>query len=185
MKYTKKWLVYLACVVAGWFMHEWVDYLQQPPPGIFEAVVVEVYDGDSVKVNWAKGTNQMNRLRGIDALESRKSSKLYDQLKHFGLTMDQGKSIAQAAKQLVVQQCLSNNVTMVFSEGRVKVGDFGRPLCYLEINGQDLGLTLLDQGLVYCREEPHPKSAAYCKQQDWAKFRRSGLWRKHHIAAGL
>lgn len=49
------------------------------------------------------------------------------------------------------------DVQLVFPSGRVERGAFGRPLAYVNVDGQDFGLDLIESGHALARSATHPK----------------------------
>lgn len=120
--------------------------------------VVRVKDGDTITV-MASGLPVDIRLRGIDAPEISHRKKDPDQ--PFG----------QEAKAYLLKVLDNKNVRI---EG-IKKGYYGRLLSTIYLNGLDINMELVKQGLAVCY--PEKTKSEECKQaQKHARIKRKGIW---------
>ncbi len=82
------------------------------------------------------------------------------------------------ATKAVENLVLDRKVRLVFPEGEVLRDNFGRLLCYVEIQGMDIGERLLLWGHAIVYEAPHPREETYKLFQEEATKQRRGIWRK-------
>lgn len=138
-------------------------------------VVVRVIDGDTVDVRpttqrpsetGRPGRAERVRLLGIDAPES-----AHDQPAQCG---------ADAATEALREQLPPGPVTLTLDPASSHHDRYGRTLGYLEVDGHDVALTLVQAGLV---EAWHPRSApaptrhpAYARAQKDAQAAQAGSW---------
>lgn len=129
-----------------------------PSPWTITGVVVRVSDGDTVTVLDAHQQNHKVRLAGIDAPER---AQAFGQIarKVLGSTLN---------RRPVTAEC-------------VKQDRYGRSLCTLWLDGNDLGLALIRAGLAwhytdYIRDQAPWDAARYARAETEARLARRGLW---------
>lgn len=122
----------------------------------FQAKVVEVADGDTIKV--LKGRESLTlRLYGIDAPEKRQS-------------------FAERAKQRLSELAFSRTVTVV-PRGRDR---YGRILAVVLLHGVgNLNETLVAEGLAWWFRRYAPREARLESLEETARDRGIGLWVEH------
>lgn len=149
---------------------------QPADPTTVPATVVRVIDGDTIAVEPTKTLSATNdrqdehsvRILGIDTAEMD-----WDNHNH--------ECGAQEATD-VTEQLLEagDTVTLIYDEHADHTDQYGRSLAYVETNNQDVGATLIEQGLAvawYPSGEPTPTRAeAYSQLQTQAEADSIGAW---------
>jgi micrococcal nuclease len=169
------WLVVAAACFAGGFYYGTHKEVKKTTSSEFKAQCLTVLDGDTVRVAWFMGTNSV-RLIGIDAPEVHDNKKLNDQARQLGLKPKVLLQIGNNAKNILARMIEGKEITLIFPETANKRDSFGRLLAYVYVDGEDVGLNLLRRGLVYTRNEPHPKRAIYNEEAEEAKKAKRGVW---------
>lgn len=127
----------------------------------FSGRVVGVSDGDTITILHVDGerkTPRKIRIMGIDAPESKQAY---------------GNRAKQAMSDLVFGKDAHANCPTV--------DRYGRDVCKVIVNGVDVGLALIQQGLAwhfkkYQRSQPKADRAVYANAEDAAREKRVGLW---------
>jgi micrococcal nuclease len=142
--------------------------------------VVCVIDGDTIKVSF-RGKVESVRLPGIDCMETRHTGKQAKQAAQHGLT------VAEKLRQWVSAPLrpfrrlyrTPHGGAWSFPRAKVKRDYFRRLLAYVEADGRDVGLMLIEAGLADCYKTRHQRRGAYEKARDVAKDRGGGAlgWR--------
>lgn len=131
--------------------------LQEPAAETFTGPVVTIFDGDTVEVLVDQRPRRV-RLEGIDAPEK---------VQAFG---------ARAKQRLA--DLVGGQVVSVESE---KVDKYGRTVGKLTLNGVDVNLSMVADGLAwwyrkYSSEQPRTDQVLYEAAETRAKAERRGLW---------
>jgi micrococcal nuclease len=138
-----------------------------PVAGTVDLRVTTIADGDTFSGKDATGAKVKVRMLSIDAPE----------LAHDGNKAACGS--AQAAARL--RELISGQQVSVIADPRSDASDrYGRRLGYVELDGRDIGLKLIGEGLVeawYPSSEPRPERfGVYSTVEDRAKQQRTGSW---------
>lgn len=141
-----------------------------PVPTASESLVLRVTtvaDGDTFTGKDPSGAKVKVRVLSIDAPE----------LAHDGNLAACGSKAAATR----LRSLLSGHKVTVISDPRSDAVDrYGRRLAYVELDGRDVGLQLVTEGLVeawYPSGEPEPaRFAAYAQAQHTAQQKRTGSW---------
>jgi endonuclease YncB( thermonuclease family) len=88
------------------------------------------------------------------------------------ILLDFGKTVARRLEDRIKGQ----TVTLYFVDGKIEQDAFGRYLAYIYVNGRDVSEWMLEEGLVWARAEPHPKSSIYKSKNRQAKSLRVGVY---------
>lgn len=105
--------------------------LAAPWPG--DAQVVDVIDGDTIAVKLSTGQRVNVRIVGIDTPE----------LARRGKPAQPG---AEAAKARLTELIGGKTVRLEYDALSNREDKYGRQLCYVELDGRDIGLQLLREG---------------------------------------
>ena len=70
----------------------------------------------------------------------------------------------------------TKTVTLYFTDGKIERDAFGRYLAYIYLDGRDVSEWMLEDGLVWARPEPHPKTSIYESLNRAARGRKSGVY---------
>jgi micrococcal nuclease len=141
-----------------------------PVPTASESLVLRVTsvaDGDTFTGKDPSGAKVKVRVLSIDAPE----------LAHNGNKAACGSKAAATR----LRSLLSGQKVTVTGDPRSDAVDrYGRKLAYVELDGRDVGLQLVKEGLVeawYPSGEPEPERfAAYAEAQSVARQKRTGSW---------
>lgn len=174
--FTRIVLTLLLCGAAfygGYRYHHWKVYDQSE----YLVSVVNVVDGDTMDIDWFRGVARL-RIVGIDTFETSRNKKLREQVAQWGIGEDRGMELGRQAKEDVAQAVTGKLVRIKFASGEIERDSFGRLLAYVYVDGVDLGLHLMSEGLAYPRPEGHVRDKYY----DWpimqARNYRKGLFAK-------
>lgn len=127
------------------------------PPGV-ETIIVRVVDGDTVKTE-----TETIRLIGIDTPETVHPTK---PVQCYG-----------PESSAYVKNRLPPGTPVRLESGLEERDRFQRLLAYINLNSEDLNLTLIEEG--YARAEtrfPHPRMTAYVAAESVAKQNNVGRW---------
>jgi len=124
--------------------------------------VVRVIDGDTIKVVF-QGEETNVRLLGIECMEIRHSDKQAKQAAQYGLTVAQVAARGERAS-VALRDALdgAGRVRLVFPRG-VKRDYFRRLLAYVEADGDDVGLMLVEARLADLYDTRHQREGRYRK----------------------
>lgn len=127
--------------------------------GGIKAVATYVIDGDTVYLG--KGKERFEcRLAKVDAPET--SHSMWDKDQPFG----------QAAKKSLKDMVDGKEVTVQITTPKDK---YNRAVCLIEVQGKNVNLELVKQGLAWVNER-YVRDALFVQAQAKAKADRSGLW---------
>lgn len=129
-----------------------------------KAVVTYVGDGDSVSLNRKDGSTLNCRIDSIDAPEIAKPK--------YGKP---GQAFGEEAKQTLQNMILNQEVTVKISKPATADKNYGRTLCQIEIQGQNIDKTMLREGAawLYRRFNSDPTLSAI---ENDARANKRGLW---------
>ena len=153
------------------------EYVMQEDDGTFPlALCTRVIDGDTIVIEWM-GNEERVRVLGIDAPETRRTRGLRAQAEELAMDPEFLLRYGDIATKTVENWLLNRKVRLVFPDDEVRRDNFGRLLCYVELQGVDIGerLLLLGNAIVY--DAPHPRAEAYKLFQTEAQNQRRGIWR--------
>lgn len=146
-----------------WPVLVWVFALGAVSPSgateVLRGKVVSVADGDTLTLLDERTREQRIRLSGIDAPEKRQAF---------------GERAKRALSEMAYQRPASAEC--------YKVDRYRRRICVVRIDGMDVGLAMIEQGLAwwyreYAREQTAPERDDYEAAEDLAREQRRGLWR--------
>ncbi len=141
------------------------------------ALCTRVIDGDTIVVQW-QGNEERVRILGIDAPETRRTRGLRAQAEYLSMDPEFLLAYGDVATRTVEMWLLNRQVNLIFpEEGQVLRDAFGRLLCYVELQGTDIGERLLLGGNAFVYDAPHPREEAYKAFQAEAQRQRRGIWR--------
>jgi micrococcal nuclease len=132
--------------------------------GAGKAVVTYVGDGDSVSLKRSDGSGINCRIDSIDAPEvaNQKRGKA-------------GQAFGEESKRSLEAMILNKEVTVRITKPMVADKNYGRALCQIEIEGQNIDKTMLRDGAawLYRRFNNNPELSAL---ENDAKANKRGLW---------
>ncbi len=154
-----------------------VEYaVQEEEDGFPPALCTRVIDGDTIVVEWM-GNKERVRVLGIDTPETRRTRGLREQAELLDMDPEFLLQYGDIATKAVENFVLNRKVRLIFPEDEVRRDNFGRLLCYVEIQGMDIGERLLLWGHAIVYDAPHPREEAYLLFQAEAQKQRRGIWR--------
>lgn len=151
-------------------------YVVEEDEGTPPALCVRVLDGDTIEVEWM-GQSERVRILGIDAPETRRTRTLREQAKLLSLDEDYVLRYGENARMIVNNWLLERKVRLVFPGDEINRDNFGRLLCYVELQGTDIGERLLLGGNAIIYDSDHPRRETYKLFQGEAQKNRRGIWR--------
>ncbi len=151
-------------------------YVPQEEEGWPLANCTRVIDGDTIVVEWM-GNEERVRILGIDAPEVRRTRSLRAQAEMLNMDPEFLLRYGDIATKTVENWLLNRPVRLIFPEDEIIRDNFGRLLCYVELQGTDIGERLLLGGNAMIYEAPHPREEAYELFQQEAQQQRRGIWR--------
>lgn len=169
---TKLVALAVALLLTGVLIHRYGPGPKPAPePGTGPAgssvLVLSVADGDTFTARTETGERVRVRLLGIDAPE----------VAHNRKPADCG---ANAATDALSQLIEGRTVRLIEDPVADSEDRYQRQLRYLEMDGNDVGLLLVEQGLVgawHPATEPEPtRYASYAAAQQTARAERTGQW---------
>lgn len=159
------------------YMIKPTEYVQPEEDGSMPlALCTRVLDGDTMEMEWMGNTERV-RVLGIDAPETRRTRTLRAQAELLAMDPEFLLQYGDIATKTVENFVLDRKVRLVFPEEEVLRDSFGRLLCYVELQGTDIGERLLLWGNAIVYEAPHPREEAYKLFQAEAQKQRRGIWR--------
>ena len=139
------------------------------------ATVSRVVDGDTIEVEFESGQSDRVRIIGVDTPEtfSSNQSSEYGNITDLDCLDKWGDAATQYARDI-----LNNKTIKLVQDPLVQERDYyDRLLAYIEINGQDFGVRLLEEGYarVYIEGQSTRKNN-YLKLEQQARSNKVGLW---------
>lgn len=135
-----------------------------------------VIDGDTLDVLTRNESRIRVRLLGIDCMETYQKDKMRRQAKRLQKTIPEIKRLGQQGKKHLEDLLRAGELRLIQPDGLPPQDPYGRTLAYLEVNGDDIALSLLKAGLAETRREPHPRSSVYQSNARQAKQARQGMY---------
>ncbi|MEM2070808.1 MAG: thermonuclease family protein [Archaeoglobaceae archaeon] len=140
---------------------------------VYYGYVLEVVDGDTIKVN-INGTVEKIRVLGIDCPETRAAN---DPAKFQNISVEKLDYWGKVAKKFAEENLNGKNVTIKIDPYSDRKDRYGRTLAYVYLEGVDFGALMIQKGLarVYTNAE-FSKKAEYLKLQSEAMRSKVGVW---------
>lgn len=145
------------------------------PLNTLEVSCTGILDGDTIRVNLQEQSLTV-RMLGIDCPETKRGKKLDQQVNALGLTASEVESYGKQARNRTASQTSNTTVRLVFPGSPEQRDSFGRLLAYVEVDGRDVGRSLLESGLALEYPARHPRQAEYRAIIEVAQRQRRGLW---------
>ena len=172
--------VYIFVFAFVWFFYEPKEETVAPETQTAVAEqsgrCIKVIDGDTIDVK-VGGRSQRVRILGVDCMESHNEDKQAQQARTFRLSQAEVLRLSQQATASAKKKLLGKEVVLAFSGGEAEEDRYNRLLCYVEVEGEDFGLFLLNEGLAEARREPHARSFQYGKASGQAKRAGIGIFK--------
>lgn len=135
-----------------------------------------VIDGDTLDVLNGRGSRIRVRLLGIDCMETYQEDKMGRQASRLQKKMQEIKDLGQQGKKHLEGLVKTGGLRLIQPEGFPPQDPYGRTLAYLEVDGEDVAMSMLEEGLAETRRELHPRSFLYQSAARQAKQRRRGIF---------
>jgi micrococcal nuclease len=144
----------------------------------FRGSVVEVIDGDTVKVEYSNGTLETVRLLGVDAPETRGSNRPGE---FEGVPdTERGRACLDAAAgnatTFVTRRLLGERAAVVVDPAADRRDRYGRLLAYLRIDGTNLNYRLVAAGHARVYDARFSLSDRFYEAERRAQRNGTGLW---------
>lgn len=141
------------------------------PVRVFDGVVVDLSDGDTITVLESSGARTRVRLHGIDAPEMQKKSNRTGRLKR------ESQPYGEEALQSLTEKIGGRRV-------RVEVMDTGRKavIATVWLANRNINLEMVRDGCAWVlrRHFDGQPAAEYLQAEDHARHGEHGLWKQHH-----
>jgi micrococcal nuclease len=131
--------------------------------------IVQVIDGDTLRVRLSSGRTERVRLIGIDTPEPRRA----------GTPECGAERASEYMRQIALDSGRGREVTLVSDPTQDRTDRFGRTLAYVDAPGiGDLGRLMVQAGWakVYVYEAPFARHDRYQTALEEAKRRGAGVW---------
>jgi micrococcal nuclease len=140
--------------------------------------VVEVVDGDTVKIRYPDGTRETVRLLGVDTPEVRgePSPGEFEGVPD----TDEGRQClrryGEAASQYATDRLLDREVGLGFDEAEGQRGYYGRLLAYVYVDGEQFNLALVSEGYARMYDSRFVEGDRYAAAETAARSADRGVW---------
>lgn len=146
--------------------------------GTEEATVIEVTDGDTIKIEYDNGTTDTVRMLGVDTPEVH-SENTPSEFEGVPDTED-GKTClyyeGKVASAMTKNRLLGERVTLKFDSEADRRGTYGRLLAYVYIDGENYNLKLIEHGHARVYDSTFSKSEEFYAAEDDAQSSGIGVW---------
>ncbi len=168
-------ILFVGGMILGYSLRQPEVYVKDEE-GFPLALCTRVIDGDTIVVEFM-GLEERVRILGIDAPETRRTRSLQAQAELLNMDPEFLLQYGNVATRTVEMWLNGREVRLVFPEDQILRDNFGRLLCYVELQGTDIGERLLLGGNAIVYEAEHPREEAYLLFQQEAQNQRRGIWR--------
>ena len=143
------------------------------------ATVVEVVDGDTVRVEFENGTRDTVRLLGVDTPEVHAAAEPTD---FQGVPdTDAGRAClrraGERASEYARERLLGAEVTLTFDANEPRRGYYDRLLAYLTVDGAEFNYALVARGYARLYDSEFVRRQRYARAEAAATEAGRGLWR--------
>jgi micrococcal nuclease len=142
------------------------------------ATVVDVVDGDTVRVRLANGTRETVRLIGVDTPEVY-GSNTPDEFEGVPDTEAGAACLRQygeEASAFARDRLDGRTVELAFDEGTGRRGFYGRLLAYVSVDGEQFNHALVERGYARLYESSFAERERYAAAEQRARAAGRGLW---------
>ena len=134
--------------------------------------VSNIVDGDTVDVNLGEKGEQRVRILLIDSPEM--NASYID-----GEKYTDPDPFAEEATNFAKESLINKDVKLYFHKGNKDSDKYGRILAYIEVDGEDFGGMMLEEGMAqigYNIDKPYSNMKSYRSSQQRAYEDRKGIW---------
>jgi micrococcal nuclease len=155
------------------------------PPGAGPAVepavqvhVVDVVDGDTVRVRFPNGTRETVRLIGVDTPEIYGSNTPgeFEGVPDTGAGADCLGRFGDEASAYATDRLAGETVGLAFDDGTGRRGFYGRLLAYVYVDGRQFNYALVARGYARLYESSFAERDRYAAAEAAARKANRGLW---------
>lgn len=137
------------------------------------ATVIEVWDGDTVDVEFEDGETDRVRLIGVDAHETDQENERGE---NYEMDAEDRKKWADKAKQFATDKLYEEDVRLVFDSKTDDRGHHDRLLAYIYIGDENFNKTLLEEGYARLYDSEFSKRSEFERAERKAQKNRVGIW---------
>ena len=138
-----------------------------------KATVIEVWDGDTVDVEFEDGETDRVRLLGIDAPETDSD---IEQPENYEMDKDDLKKWAKRAKGFATENLHGEDVRVVYDSESDRRGHHDRLLAYIYLDDENFNRTLVEEGYARLYDTEFSKRDDFISAEETAKENRAGIW---------
>lgn len=146
--------------------------------------MVDVVDGDTVKIRYQNGSRDTARLLGVDTPEtySENSPEEFEGIPNTQAGADCLSQWGEQASQFTTSELLGEQVRIKFDENEPRRGYYNRLLVYIHLDGNLFNRQLVGQG--YARvysDSQFTRKSAFLDVEDNAQSSHRGLWECRNV----
>ena len=156
-----------------------------PVEGV-RATVVEVVDGDTVRVVLANGTRDTARLLGVDTPEvyGENTPGEFEGVPDTAAGRSCLREYGERASAYTKRRLAGETVTLTFDANEPRRGYYDRLLVYVHHDGREFNRALVDRGLARVYDSSFEKRERYYESEAAAMREGGGLWTCRDGTAG-
>ncbi len=149
-----------------------------PKDGAIQAEVVEVVDGDTVKVVLENGTRETVRLLGVDTPEvhSENTPDEFEGVPDTQAGRDCLRQWGEEASSYAKDRLLGETVTLSFDANEPRRGYYDRLLAYVHVDGRSFNYALITSGLARVYDSEFQYGDRYYEAESSAMAANAGVW---------
>jgi micrococcal nuclease len=150
-----------------------------PKDDAVEAEVVEIVDGDTVKVVLANGSRDTVRLLGVDTPEvhSENDPAEFEGIPETEAGRDCLRKWGEEASAFAKERLLGETVTLSFDANEPRRGYYDRLLAYIHVDGASFNYALVTNGLARVYDSEFQYGDRYYAAESAAMDANVGVWR--------
>lgn len=144
---------------------------------VTESTVTEVVDGDTVEIQMG-GSTETVRLLGIDTPEVHveNNPSEYEKMEDTEKTRKCLKTYGEKASDLAKEKLSGKKINFTTDPQSDIRGSYGRLLGYIEVNGTDFNLHLIEKGYARVYHTEFTRKEEYLQAEETAQEQLKGLW---------
>ena len=157
-----------------------------PKDDALTAEVVEVVDGDTVKVELANGSRDTVRLLGVDTPEvhAENTPEEFEEIPETEAGRNCLRRWGERASSFAKERLLGETVTLSFDANEPRRGYYGRLLAYIHVGGNSFNYALITEGLARVYDSEFQYGERYDAAESAAMDANVGLWACREGGAG-
>jgi micrococcal nuclease len=157
-----------------------------PKDGAVKAEVVEIVDGDTMKVVMANGSRETVRLLGVDTPEvhGENTPEEFEGVPETEAGRTCLRRWGEQASSFAKERLLGETVTLSFDANEPRRGYFDRLLVYIHVDGDSFNYALITHGLARVYDSKFQYADRYYAAEAAAMDAGTGLWACRDGGAG-